>query len=284
MSRSSSELLSRGLPILLGSAEARAGVARVALPSGRLVHGDEGDDEDPALWVSDGPAGSELWAALHAAHERTGLWPLLLDSLRGDSRRPWDDGELWPGDMSSAADGDPGALLAGWWADYTSIDDDDVLSPAERRAVTAPYERRWPGLATPLPLQHDPGELAQRCAIELLADRAGLRLGLAAATRASDAITAAGWQGAVNYVADTAHLSAVLRSWEDRFGVRLVGVGFAELYLSVAAPPTSHAEAIRVAAEHFAFCPDNIWQGAATNLVDYAKRLINATTWSFWWD
>ncbi|BCB78345.1 DUF4253 domain-containing protein [Phytohabitans flavus] len=256
----------------------------MALPSGRLVHGDEGEDEDPALWVSDGPAGRELWAVLHTAHERTGLWPLLLDSLRGDSRRPWDDGELGPRDVSSAADGDPEALLAGWWADYTSIDDADRLSPAERRAVTAPYEQRWPGLAMPLPLRHDPGELAERCVTELLAGKAGLRLGLVAATRSSDAIAVVGWQGAVNYIGDAAHLSAVLSSWEDRFGVRLVGVGFAELYLSVAAPPTSDAEAIRVAAEHFAFCPDNIWQSSTTNLVDYAKRLIDATIWSFWWD
>lgn len=89
-------------------------------------------------------------------------------------------------------------------------------------------------------------------------------MGLAAATRSSDAIAVAGWQGAVNYIGDTAHLSAVLRSWEDRFGVRLVGAGFAELYLSVAASPTSDAEAIHVAAEHFAFCPDNVWQGSAT--------------------
>lgn len=280
MSRSSSEL-SRGLAIL-ANAEARAGAARVALPPGRLVHGDEGDDEDPALWVSDGPASAELWAALHTAHERTGLWPLLLDSLRGDSRRPWDDGELWPGDMSSPADGDPEALLAGWWTNNTSIDGDGMLSPAERRAVTAPYEQRWPGLAMPLPLQHDPGELAERCATELLAANVGPRLGLVAATRSSDAITTVGWQGAVNYTGDTAKLSAVLRSWEDRFGIR--SAGFAELYLSVAAPPTSDAEAIRVAAEHFAFCPDNIWQGSATNLADYAERLIDASIWSFWWD
>jgi hypothetical protein len=283
VSRSASEL-SRRLTLLLGSIEANAAAMHVALASGRMVHGHEGDDEDPALWVSDGPASGELWAALHTAHERTGLWPLLLDSLHGDSRRPWDDGELWPADMSNPADADPEALLASWWTNNTSIDGDDLLSPTERRAVTAPFEQRWPGLATPLPVQDDPGELAVRCATELLAGKAGLRLGLTAATRSSDSITAAGWQGAANYTGDTAKLSAVLRSWEDRFGIRLIGVGFAELYVSVAAPPTSDTDAIHVAAEHFAFCPDNIWQSATTNLIDYAKQLIDATTWSFWWD
>lgn len=45
----------------------------VTLPVGRLVHGDEGSDDHPALWVSDGPASGQLWAALRLAHERSGL-------------------------------------------------------------------------------------------------------------------------------------------------------------------------------------------------------------------
>src|SRR5436190_2148497 len=80
----------------------------------------------------------------------------------------------------------------------------------------------------------------------------GMRLGLVAADRGSDALSVVGWNGAANYTGDTAELSAVLRTWEDRFGVRVIGVGFAELYLSVAAPPATTAEALAVAAEHFA--------------------------------
>lgn len=184
--------------------------------------------------------------------------------------------------MSSPADFDPEVLLARWWADYTVIDEDeDNLSLAERRAVTAPYEQRWPGLAAAPALQHDPGEHASRCASELLAARPWLRLGLVAAERPSDVLSVAGWQGAVNY---TAELSAVLRRWQERFGAYVVGAGFAELYLSVAAPPTNAEQAISIAAEHFAFCPDNVWQGGAPNLVAYADQLINAPIWSFWWD
>jgi hypothetical protein len=83
---------------------------------------------------------------------------------------------------------------------------------------------------------------------------------------------------------DTARLSAVLRSWEDRFATRVIGVGFAELYLSVAAPPTDHAAAFHIAAEHFAFCPDNVWQGSTPDLAGYAGQLVDAPIWSFWWD
>jgi hypothetical protein len=111
-----------------------------------------------------------------------------------------------------------------------------------------------------------------------------LRLGLVATARPSDAITVAGWQGAVNYTNDTAELSAVLRSWKKRFGAIVIGAGFAELHLGVAAPPTTTEHAVNVAAEHFAFCPDNIWQGHSAELTAYAERLVDTPLWSFWWD
>ncbi|MCX4538149.1 DUF4253 domain-containing protein (plasmid) [Streptomyces sp. NBC_00841] len=47
--------------------------------------------------------------------------------------------------------------------------------------------------------------------------------------------------------------------------------------------PTGRDAALAVAAEHFAFCPDNIWQGAGS-LTAYADQLIDADEWKFWWD
>lgn len=252
----------------------------VALPPGKLVHGEEGDDEQPAMWVSDGPASAELWTSLRAAQ---GLWPLLLDDLNGDPA-PWDLGELWPADMGTPDAFDAETLMAGWWADHTAIDEDDMLTEAERLAVTAPYGQRWPGLAEALPAGDDPDQHAVECVTFMLADNPRLRLGLAPTGRGADSITALGWQGPVNFENDTAKLSAVLRSWESRFGVRVIGIGYAELYLSVAAPPTDTDTALRVAAEHFAFCPDNVWQGNPTELAGYAKQLLDAPVWSFWWD
>ena len=274
---------------VVGSSESVRGLAAlsmlpVELPPGRLIHGDEGADDQPVLWVSDRPAGADLWAALRQAHRHTGLWPLLLDSLDDDNRRPWDDGELWPTTMTHPSDFDPEELLAQWWSDYTTIDEDDALPAPERLAVTAPYRQHWPGLAAPIPVERDPGAHAERSAAALLAGRPWLRLGLVPTDRPSDAITVAGWQGAANYTNDTAELSAVLRSWKKRFGVTVIGAGFAELYVSVAAPPTTAAQATSVAAEHFAFCPDNIWQGGPSSLAGYADQLVNAPAWNFWWD
>ena len=53
-------------------------------------------------------------------------------------------------------------------------------------------------------------------------------------------------------------MSAVLRSWEDRFGAVLVRMGRATLELAVAAPPWEPSECLAVAAEHYAFCDDTL--------------------------
>ncbi|MEO6593917.1 MAG: DUF4253 domain-containing protein [Planctomycetota bacterium] len=61
------------------------------------------------------------------------------------------------------------------------------------------------------------------------------------------------------------------------------GVGFDELTLSVRRPPRDHASAIAIAADHYAFCPDNIDQGVGS-MRAYAQSIENATAWTFWWD
>ncbi|MFC7479357.1 DUF4253 domain-containing protein [Luedemannella flava] len=110
------------------------------------------------------------------------------------------------------------------------------------------------------------------------------RLGLVAAGRGADALTVAGWSGPINHAQDTAEISAVIRDWEDRFGARVIAVGFATLTLSIAAPPIDMSHAREVTNEHLAFCPDNIWQQGPGSLPDYAEALLGAPIWTFWWD
>ncbi|MEV0192244.1 DUF4253 domain-containing protein [Kitasatospora purpeofusca] len=238
--------------------------------------------------MSDGPATAELWERVHAERTRTGLWPLLLDSgAPHDSEfTPWGSGELFPERMSSPDTHNPAGLLSRWWKNYTVIEeDDDMLSPEDRLAVTAPFGLVWPGLAPAHRPAVDPDTTATDHAQSFAARRPQSRLGLVAADSGAHALTAAGWDGPVNYDNDTAKFSAVIASWEERFGVRVVAVGPATLHLSVAAPPTSTEDALLVAAEHFAFCPDNIWQGSHPNtLAAYAERLVHNCCWDFWWD
>jgi hypothetical protein len=45
------------------------------------------------------------------------------------------------------------------------------------------------------------------------------------------------------------------------------------------------SQALPVAAEHLALCPDNIWPGRKDEtLATYAERLIDDAIWVFWWD
>lgn len=274
---------------LFGEAEADGRVLSVPLPPGRIVVAHRGAGK-PALWMTEGPVPGDLWARLHAEHRRSGLWPLLLRSgtLPGDEREfsPWASGDLYV-DLASSPDlHDPAALLAAWWNEYTKVDaDNDLLPEPEQLAETAPYGQRWPGLAPAGVFQADADVFASEYAAHLVSSHPSIRLGLVAAGRGADSLAVSGWVGPANYTNDTGEIAAVVRDWERRYGVRVVGAGGSDLFLSVAAPPTTLDEALHVAAEHFALCPDNVWQGQEPyTLAAYAEQLVGLNAWVFWWD
>ncbi len=158
-----------------------------------------------------------------------------------------------------------------------SLGDADEELPAS----VHPFGKKFPGLAVQPPerrLVSDDLDVLER-----IQDR---RIGLVAAERPADVIAALGWVGAVNIHDDPALLSAVLRSWEVRWNARLVEIGFDTLMLTVGNPPRDDKTALALAAEHFAFCPDNITQGSAgvETIEAYGKSLNQNRVWEFWWD
>ncbi|GAA4833079.1 hypothetical protein GCM10023201_21380 [Actinomycetospora corticicola] len=107
------------------------------------------------------------------------------------------------------------------------------------------------------------------------------------AARPADVPLAVRWSGPCNYPRiDLVGLTAVLRSWEDRFGAMLVRLDGATLTLTVAHPPRTTAEAEALAAEHFAFCSDqqDPQNGTVLTPRSYAATIRGADTWRFWWD
>lgn len=274
------------LRLLFPPEEAEQRQLSVELPAGRVVRADERADGPPVLWLGDGPTNAREYARFRADHGRSGLYPLLLDALDPDDEefRPWAGGELFPPE-GPVGERDPEAVLAQWWGEQTGVTDGEDEKDEDERfsEVFAPFGTGWPGRAPAGTVDGDPGLLADAFARELLAMSPWLRLGLVAAPSAAAALTVAGWSGPVNMSGDIAAFSSVLGDWESRFGARLVSVGFATLRLSVAAPPFGREAALAVAAEHFAFCPDNIWQGAGT-LEAYAEALDGMQEWYFWWD
>jgi hypothetical protein len=76
-----------------------------------------------------------------------------------------------------------------------------------------------------------------------------------------------------------AQATGVCRRWEERLGARLTAVGSATLEWIVSRPPSTRAEALALAEEHFAFSP----QGGSEALEERAAELMGRL-WYAWWD
>ena len=267
------------LPQGLGQLFSDGGTGRVLdvdLPPGRLVvpH-KETAAARPAYWLSDEPGGGDLWARLRRAHARSGLWPVLVSPDDGNPKVPWVAGEVGPEPVASIGGLHAAEVLAGFWNEW--VEDGSDLRELE------PFGHGWPGLAQAT----DGGQEPDKFADQFVRDHEDgtSRIMLAPAARGADVITSVSWQGAFNFSNDMPPLSSVLRSWEGRFGARLVELGLDTLALTVAAPPVTTEHAEHVAAEHFAFCPDNVVQGQAPTIREYAATMVQGKAiWSFWWD
>jgi hypothetical protein len=229
------------------------------------------------LWVTAAfEQAANTWLTLRERLRGTGLVPLLLSDRPGQPGRPWASGELRPSGLDPVPGLDVRAVLRDLWDRSVPSPDEDEADTVE---LLVPYSRSFPGLAPATTEQAGADELEAA----VLAANGPLRIGLALATCPADALVSVGWTGAANQDVTPGLLAAVLRSWEERFGATLMHLGFDTMDLLVARPALSSAAAFAVAAEHFAFCADNVRQGAGS-IREYAEDLLGATRWSFWWD
>src|SRR5437764_14502369 len=141
---------------LPGEGPARLGP--VTLPAGLPITGHGGDQVAWAT-VDPVPESGRIWAALSGLHPQTGLVPIQLDGLRGDTNRPWDAGAFArPEDPRQADALDAGAVLEGLWRDWLPPPDEDDPEWAEMRA---PFTREFPGVAEPVQMTLTPAERLQ---------------------------------------------------------------------------------------------------------------------------
>lgn len=208
---------------------------------------------------------------MHPSPTPACLVPVLLSGMESEPKRPWDSKEFSPTDPRRIDHFNAAREPAHAWRASLDEEDEESLQPVQ------PFGLKFPGLAVP-PASDGPTD--DRAALARLMSG---RIGLVAAGRPADTITALGWMGAVNVHQDPVIISAVLRSWEAQWLARVVEIGFDTLTLTVGIPPPDVKTALALAAEHFALCPDNIFQGSET-LEAYAKYLIGSRTWTFWWD
>jgi hypothetical protein len=235
----------------------------VALPPGRVVE----VGGEPAFWLSDDAAPAGLWALLRIKHEASGLWPVLVVE-----DGPWWTHSATPEDVGYIDQHDPDEFMTETWDAWVERADEDF-------EVLAPFGEHCPGLTAAGEPERDPDAVADWYAGLIEAD--GPRLALVPVDRSADAPTVMGWEGAASH-ADTVPLSAFLRSWEERFGARVVQVGEFAMNVAVAAPPVAEEHAVHVAAEHWVFCPENVERHAGT-LVGYGKQIQEKIAWPFSW-
>jgi hypothetical protein len=242
------------------------------LPPGRVLGAGPSQ-----FWLSDGPAVADLYRRLFAEHPKTGLWPVITDD------EAW--GRIEELEPEPVADIDlyqPLTVLQRFWAEVAPVEGEDEVFGDDGRAEFAPYGADFPGLAPAGEQMAEPEAVVDWFAGEIeLGPKS--RILLAPAARGADLPAVVGWTGPMNHTNQMAPLLAIVRSWEDRYGVRVVQLGFDTLGLTVAAPPTTPEHAVQVAAEHVAFCPDNMEQGPGT-LLTYAEQVQGTNSWSFWWD
>jgi hypothetical protein len=243
-------------------------------PSGTPVVGGvqlpEGSRCGP-FWSTD--AGVEDWSLprrLAAVFPRTGLWPVVWEWA---SEEP--DSYVYGGGNPARADRlDAETLLRHGWK-------------TSGFARTVPF----PGMATAEAeaerMAVDPfGEIAQGSLFDA-PPPGGWIMMLVPVNRPADVYSVLRPR-ATEYWSDDA-LTAILRSWEERFGVSVTALSPSSLELAVAAPPRDDDQAHRLSAEQAAFAPED---DGMTDLAVHAQRLranriiqgvASAHYWVFGW-
>ena len=116
----------------------------------------------------------------------------------------------------------------------------------------------------------------------------GPQCDLAAVARPADVLALVGYNGTVNRYGTPELLSAVLRSWEDRFGAVLLEVGFNHIRLLARRPPRILRDAQAVAAELWPICnefwPIDRYGTAICEIASIAECILDIPIWSMWWD
>jgi hypothetical protein len=227
-----------------------------------------------------------MWRALSDIWPVTGLVPVTLTPPRPTRRLrerglTGEDFGFWsPADISLVDQKPVQALLSSGWELDDGDDDRDFLAWYLAR-FRAPFGLEFPGLAP---------AGASRLPVAVLRDAVAAEspahLGLVAAARPADVPPVVGWSvfghDEIGPGARSLEIAAVLRSWEARFGARLLRIGAdSRLRVLVERPPVTVEAAQRVAAEHIAFADEPRDSGS---VADLGEALIGAPIWSFWWD
>jgi Domain of unknown function (DUF4253) len=268
-------------------AEGPVRLGAVQLPDGRQLSDGYADPPLSLLWATNEPVpdAPRMWQVLTGMHPDTGLVPILLAFLGGGHQgRPWDAGELdLRCDLAIVDRLDAASVLTHAWAGNQPTREEYERQPEFFAHWFPPIGSEFPGLA--------PGQ--DQALTEAQLDRAlswfgPARIGLVPAARPADVLALVGYNGTANGYGTPELLSAVLRSWEDRFGAALIEVGFDHIRMLVRRPPRTLPDARSVGAELHVMC-DECWPPGKSAMTvlgvqGIAEHTLDVPIWSMWWD
>lgn len=238
----------------------------LSLPEGKVLYFPDGTET--GLWIS--TSGMKVAEADVLQEEAvrqfadTGLWPVMVDP---EGIREFDEISLEDAPVPLPESFDVSAYFRQRAQDELSSADID----RKLAKVLKDLDPDQPGTFEPA----SPDE------VTYIVGQNFVHFGLATCTRPADIPASIGWAGAANYDLDGGQMSLILRSWEDRFGVLLSGLGRDTMSLSVQhLSPSSQQQ---LAAELYLACPDVVEQGVGSfgALQKFLRSFHGAL---LWWD
>jgi len=89
--------------------------------------------------------------------------------------------------------------------------------------------------------------------------------------------------GGWNECPDAAVLTAFAKRWFEQYGAEVVSITHDVMEFTVAKPPRTKEDAMKLAKEQYMFCSDIVEQGVG-DIASLAATLLNSDYWYFWWD
>lgn len=258
------------------SSDARV-IAGIVVPQGKRVVGQDGK---PIAWCS-----------------RRVLDPETISTLQRQFAEIFASTGLWP--ISASGFNEDGVIEEFVGYDARDLAGIDIIDGSYGKAEEESGRLGWHHAAPCIPGEYS-HEGDEECDVrylglaekvdghDLAADEIGFgrhsygALLLVPVRTPADVPKVLGWMGPVNYRFEGEAISAVLRSWAERFGATLTTIGFARCTLQVPRLPDDPEQLRRITAEHFSVCPDNLSDGRT--VAAYIDTMKRTGSWEFWWD